>query len=408
MASNLKSRLARIRKDRQEGGLSGTRPLVEPSDSPRPAFLQSWEAVCPFVYARTLSEPLAFPPSCDPAPFFRSGWEGGEVASSRLRFFDLETTGLSGGTGTVAFLGSVGRLQGSSLVQRQLFLADYPGEGPFIEALLAALLEDGDAADSGEVVLASYNGRAFDLPLLRTRCVLNGLVFPEVLHLDLLHPARRLWRKVYGGASLGLLESAVLARDRGSDIPGALIPGLYFDFLKGADVPQMAQVLSHNAQDVYSLAALFAVFLGILAEPLAQLARDDLDRAGLSALLFRAGRPAEGEALLRAAAEAGDEAAGIGLVRLLARAGRDAERAEALGLLGGGALGEVERAKYLEHKARDWRAALEATRRAQAALDDARNEGGLSWERGLRIGKGLAARRTRLERKIAREEGREA
>lgn len=408
MASNLKSRLARIRKDRQEGGHSGTRPAAEGPAPSRPAFLETWDEVCPFVYSRTLSEPLAFPPSFDPAPFFRSGWEGGVVASSRLRFFDLETTGLSGGTGTVAFLGSVGRIQGARLVQRQLFLADYPGEGPFIEALLSALLEAGESDDSGGVILASYNGRSFDLPLLRTRCVMNGLALPEGLHLDLLHPARRLWRRVHGGASLGLLESAVLGWDRGPDVPGALIPGLYFDFLKGAEVPLMAQVLSHNAEDVHSLAALFAAFLGILAEPLASLARDDLDRAGLSALLFRAGRMAEGEALLRAAAEAGDEAAGIGLVRLLARAGRDAELARALGLLGEGALGEMERAKYLEHWARDWRAALEATGRAQAALDLSRDGGGLSWERCQRIGAGLSARRIRLERKIAREEGREA
>lgn len=408
MASNLKSRLARIRKDRQGGGLrEGPVEDTRPATS-RPAFLDTWDEVCPFVYSRTLSEPLDFPESFSPGPFFRSPWEGGEVASSRLRFFDLETTGLSGGTGTVAFLGSVGRIQGSRLAQRQFFLADYPGEGPFLEAFLAALLEDGVSAESGGAILVSYNGRSFDLPLLRTRCVMNGLALAESLHLDLLHPARRLWRRVHGGASLGLLESAVLGRERGPDVPGALIPGLYFDFLKGADVPLMAQVLSHNAEDVHSLAALFAVFLGILAKPLASLDRDDLDRAGLAGLLFREGREAEGEALLRAAAEGGDEAAGIGLVRLLARAGRDAERAEALGLLGAGALGEIERAKYLEHRARDLRAALEATERAQSALGLARDEGILDWERCQRLGEGLSARRSRLERKIAREAEREA
>lgn len=395
MSSNLKSRLARLRKERLAQAGS---PVSDPGPGSveRPAFLRDWEELCPLVYGRTLSRPLAFPPDLDPSPFLPTPPQEPRLDSRRLRFFDLETTGLSGGSGTLAFLASVGSLVDGALVQRQFFLADYPGEGPFLEALLGALqIEEG-------AVLASYNGRSFDSPLLRTRCVLNGLSLPPSPHLDLLYPARRLWKRIHGGAGLGLLELAVLGRERGPDLPSSLIPSLYFAFLREGESTSMAEVVSHNAEDVYSLAALFARFFTILSRPLEWRLKEDLDRTGLGLILVRTGREGEGEVLLREAARAGDEVAGIALMRLLSRQGRDPGKEACLELLGSGPKSEVERAKYLEHRSKDWAGALEATKRALNRLGEARIQEAPAGAQ--RLASALGVRKERLEGKLRRQE----
>ena len=327
-----------------------------------------------FLYSRRLPYGLPFPLYIESYPLLPhrlppliASSSGGQAPSSKtpieaLRFFDLETTGLSGGTGTVAFLAAIGRADAGGLLIRQFFLADYPGESDFIAAVLAEL---GDGT-----TIVSYNGRAFDMPLLRTRCIMNGFDMPDFAHLDLLHLSRRLWRRIYGGASLGLLEEHMLGRDRGPDIPGSCIPSAWFDFLKKGDLPEMGLVMSHNAEDIIGLSLVLLRILDVFSAPEHYVDREDIDRRGLGMSLLALGREAEGELMLEAAARGGDEAAGVLLSRRLGRKGRPDDRARVLALLGNTVAVEIERAKHYEHEVGDLSLALTCVDRAFALDPD--------------------------------------
>ncbi|TMC74296.1 MAG: hypothetical protein E6J15_09450, partial [Chloroflexi bacterium] len=160
---------------------------------------------------------------------------------------DTETTGLSGGTGTYIFLIGIAHFAGKELVLRQHMLLDLGAEQPFISALK-------DEIEPFRAC-ASYNGKAFDLPIIRTRFVMaiRSEVTVDDSHLDLLHPARRLWRDRFGSTTLRQLEESVLDDGRTADIPGWLIPDAYFHYLRKRDPAIIAPVLEHNARDVISL-----------------------------------------------------------------------------------------------------------------------------------------------------------
>jgi uncharacterized protein YprB with RNaseH-like and TPR domain len=164
-----------------------------------------------------------------------------------ILFLDTETTGLAGGTGTYVFLIGVAHFAEGELVLRQHLLLDLAAEREFIAAL----------KDEIEPFRAcgSYNGKTFDLPILRTRFVmtLRSEVTVDESHLDLLHPARRLWRDRFGSTTLRQLEESVLDDGRVTDIPGSLIPDAYFYYLRKRDPAIIAPVLEHNARDVISL-----------------------------------------------------------------------------------------------------------------------------------------------------------
>lgn len=163
-------------------------------------------------------------------------------------FLDTETTGLSGGTGTYVFLLGTAWIDGPELVLRQHLLRSLGAEREFVGAIHREL----DAFRA----CASYNGKAFDLPILRTRVVLalRGELAVDDSHLDLLHPARRLWKDRFGSTTLRQLEESILDEPRGNDdIPGSLIPDAYFHWLRTTDDRVIAPVLRHNARDVVSL-----------------------------------------------------------------------------------------------------------------------------------------------------------
>jgi len=174
-----------------------------------------------------------------------------EIEPSSLLFLDLETTGL-GGTGTYAFMVGLGFFRSDRFFIRQYFMRDYSEE----RALLIALR---DFLSQGQGVV-SYNGKMFDLPLLSDRFILNRMRSPleDLPHLDLLHPARRLWRERMGSCSLINLEEALLGIRRLSDVPSELIPSLYFRYLQYPDPSLIEPVFSHNAHDLLSLMALKA------------------------------------------------------------------------------------------------------------------------------------------------------
>lgn len=162
-------------------------------------------------------------------------------------FLDTETTGLMGGTGTYVFLLGTGHLADGELVLRQHLLRDLAREREFVGALRDEL--------ASFRACGSYNGKCFDLPLLRARFVmaLRADLGVDESHLDLLHPARRLWRDRFGSTSLRQLEDSVLDAAHEGDIPGALIPERYFAYLRSGDERIIRPVLEHNARDVVSL-----------------------------------------------------------------------------------------------------------------------------------------------------------
>ena len=162
-----------------------------------------------------------------------------------LVFLDTETSGLAGGTGTFAFLVGVGRYTPGGFHLAQFFMRD-PIEEP---ALLLALEEF--LAPCRTVV--SFNGKAFDVPLLDTRYILQGWKSPfkDFSHIDLLHLARRLWRDRLPSRTLANLEVQILHANRtDEEIPGWMIPQIYFDYLRDGDARPLLRVFYHNAMDV--------------------------------------------------------------------------------------------------------------------------------------------------------------
>ena len=164
-------------------------------------------------------------------------------------FVDTETTGLAGGTGTHVFLVGLGRFEGDAFTVRQFFLR-HPGEE---RALLDAIEREVRAANC----VVTYNGRTFDIPMLETRFRMHHHVceFPEQ-HLDLLYPARSLWKHRLPSCSLGTIERDVLGVTRVDDAPGWMIPQLYFNYLQSRRVETLRDVFNHNRQDIVSLARL--------------------------------------------------------------------------------------------------------------------------------------------------------
>lgn len=175
-------------------------------------------------------------------------------------FLDTETTGLAGGTGTVAFLIGLGWFERDTFVTRQLFARDYGEERAMLLGLRELL--------KGKRFLVSFNGKAFDANLLAARFIMNRMPDPltGLPHLDLLHPARRLLSHRLANRRLGTLEAAILGFEREGDVPGSEIPQRYFDWLRRRDGRLMADVFEHNRLDILSLAAL-AAHLAELLDP---------------------------------------------------------------------------------------------------------------------------------------------
>ncbi|MEW6567523.1 MAG: ribonuclease H-like domain-containing protein [Chloroflexota bacterium] len=180
-----------------------------------------------------------------------------QVSLERLAFLDTETTGLAGGAGTLVFLVGVGTFGDGAFRLRQYFLRTPDEEA----GMLQALQQDLEAVAG----FVTFNGQAFDLPLLEMRYLL-GLrrhwSLTQWPHLDLLHPARRLWRRLAPDCSLGTLERMMLGVVRTEDdVPGALIPSLYLDYLRSGETEGIARIVYHNAVDVLSLVGLAAQVL---------------------------------------------------------------------------------------------------------------------------------------------------
>lgn len=218
---------------------------------------------------------------------------------SRLVYLDTETTGLAGGTGTCAFLIGIGAIDGSQFVVRQFFLRDYPDE----RAALAAL---GDVLNAYEGIV-TFNGKTFDVPLLETRYSLSRLKSPfsDRLHLDLLHPARHVWKLRLESCQLTNLEKEILGITRKGDVAGSEIPGIYFDYLRTGNARGLQPVFYHNALDIVTLAALTFEMARAIGDGGAETLKSSLDLFGLSRLFERFGAVEQSVSACRRALAAG-------------------------------------------------------------------------------------------------------
>jgi uncharacterized protein len=336
----------------------------------------------------------------------------------RTGYLDTETTGLSTGAGTVVILAAVGHLDGDAIVIRQALLPDYPDEPALLRTVMSWM--------RGMDRMVTYNGRGFDIPLLAARMTIHGLGrdlvgLPE-RHDDLLPVARRLWRRILGGARLADVERGVLQVRRRSDCPSSEVPQRWFAYQAGASPDLLAAVIDHNAQDVASL----ALIDGELRRLREGGWRDGglVDHRGLALELLRDGAGEDALEVLEgvlaggfgSVAMTGDEP--LRLRRLAARlliAGGDASRAELMwrdaarsGTVEA-ALAWIEVARIRERHAADLPGALEATRAASRVLDLALALGrGGSMERIGRARLQVEGRRRRLTRWVAAAERRAA
>ena len=312
------------------------------------------------------------------------------VDLERALFLDTETTGLSGGTGTLPFLVGLGWFENESLVLEQLLLRRPGEEAPILRHVAERL--------ASASCLVTYNGKSFDWPLLRTRFILNRVPTPlPAAHIDLLHCARRVYKRRLGDVRLVNIETEVLGLRRDGDVDGSLIPGIYLSYLRSGEGGELAPVIEHNAKDIIALAAVLA----ILAERFAtvNVADDARDHLGLAEVAARADDEERALAFARAAADGGGDddvtCAALELAALLARRRRDPHAAardlEAALVVAGPAHARTSSlhlalAKLAEHGLRDPARAISHARECAGAEGEA----------------GASRRMSRLERKLAR------
>ncbi len=272
---------------------------------------------------------------------------------TRALYLDTETTGLGPGAGTVAFLVGLSFFDDEpGMVVEQLLVRQLGEEAP----VLARVAERLRAAS----MLVTYNGKSFDMPVLRTRFVMARKPAPEEPpHLDLVHVARRLHKGRGIGSTLGAMERGVLGYVREDDVPSGEVSACYLHFLRTGDARALMGVVDHNAWDVVSMAAL----VGLYGEPLDGTRLEPQDLVGVARTLVRAG---EAERAFEIADEAARRGAGDAAVRArgeIAKARGDKARAladfEALASTVDDPTVRLELAKLYEHHAKDAARALE-------------------------------------------------
>jgi uncharacterized protein YprB with RNaseH-like and TPR domain len=282
---------------------------------------------------------------------------GDDYSPGRMLFLDTETTGLSGGAGTVAFLIGLGWfLQDGGFMLEQYFMQDYDREADMLERLCERL--------ERASMLVTFNGKCFDAPIISSRSIINRIRPPldRLTHLDLLHPSRRMYRRRLGSCSLGCLEREVLGVVRDGDIPGSEIPDIFFRYLRDGDFTRLEQVLAHNRQDILSMALLMDALCrawrdpGSLNEPwdLYSCGRICEERSDPRAVqcYARADLPEARRALAAWHRRRGEWDEAIALWHDIVRRGES------------GIYAYVELSKYYEHRARDPETALAISEKA--------------------------------------------
>ena len=324
----------------------------------------------------------------------------------RTVFIDLETTGISGGAGTVAFVVGCAYFDVGALHVRQFLLTSFAAE----RALLAAVAE----FFAGAELIVTYNGKTFDVPVMETRWTFHRMRMPldGVPHFDMLHPARRLWKGRGGGVAideggcrLTTLERTLFDVRRVGDVEGVEIPGRFFQFLRSGDPRPLEPVLEHNRLDLVSLAAVTGRAAQLAREG-ADVCRDYAEALALGRVYERAGSHDRAEACYRRAARSGaSEIRAEALFRLGVRCRRERRFGEAAAAweeivrMGGkdraGAAARAAEALAIhhEHRGRDYETAREL---AVFALDEVEETGRRAEEIRYRL--------ARLDRKLSRRD----
>ena len=328
---------------------------------------------------------------------------------SKWLFLDTETTGLSGGTGTYAFLIGLAWWDAGALQVEQFFMRDFGEEHAILHEVAARIAE--------RPVLVTFNGKAFDWPLLENRFTMTrSIAVPRLAaHLDLLHPARALWKLRLGSVRLvelerHVLDAARLGWHRQDDVLAALIPQHYFDYLRGGPAEPLAAVVRHNQMDLRGLAALVGKIDALLASDEGR-GVESLDLFGLSRYLQRRGESKRAHSACTQAIEVGLPKEHDGQARrelaLLAKRRGEHERAAALWHelvkdQRNGAHACEQLAVYYERRKKDFERALEFAklgiakiRRARALFLDRHGAHG-----SARTEQSLADRIARLEKRI--------
>jgi len=302
-----------------------------------------------------------------------SGGEIPDCPPDRWAFLDTETTGLAGGSGTYAFLVGVGRIGAEGFRIRQFFMRDYGEEA----SLLWALDRHLGAFD----VLVTYNGKVYDQPLLETRYRLARAKppFERMRHLDLLYGARRLWKLRMESCRLVDLESQILGVEREGDLPGEMIPYVYFEYLRTRQAFRVVPIFHHNAMDILTLACLTGIVPFAYRSPEEVALSHGTDLLGLARWILKTGQLERALTLMRRAVDMGLPDALLfrtlwDIAAVEKRLKHTPEAVAVLTELAGcrnsyrvAALTEL--AKHYEHNEGDYARALELTRQALECQD---------------------------------------
>jgi len=395
--------------------------------------LRQWYATPEMCVPDAGSLALLVPPRAGAEDSMRAALD-----AERWLFLDTETTGLAGGTGTYAFLVGIAWWDAGGLQVEQFFLRDLDEEHSLLLELATRMEQ--------RPVLVTFNGKSFDWPLLETRYRMTRCVpaFSPKVHLDLLHPARQLWRLRLGSVRLKDLERHVLAGggraldwSRDDDIDSSLIPQMYFDCLRGGPAEPLAGIFRHNQMDLRGLAALAGRIFALLdagnrfadADAPNAEAHDPIEVLGLSRLMRRRGDSARARELYETALRSGlprpverlaqrelaqmakrelDYTRAISLWDALRQSPHPRKRQEDVLLpeearraLESAIEAAEQLAIYYEHRAKEPLRALELIRAALAELRAAQRAGKLAQDRAGRIESRLARRFSRLQRRSA-------
>ncbi len=294
------------------------------------------------------------------------GGEWQDVKKDEILFLDTETTGLSHGAGTVAFLVGVGYFEEEYFIVRQYLMRDYDEETFLLQNVLGHL--------SGKKHLCTFNGASFDMPLLDSRFTMQRMRNPYRLqHIDLLHVARRVWKMRLKSCRLSRLEEMVLGITREDDLPGALVPERYFQYLKTRDFSLLDDILEHNGQDIISLAHLLHRLCVLHDAPLTAGKQEDIFSLGK---VYEKRGLSEGARVCYRAADKGSLSA-LARARIAETYRREGNTEMAAGEYEkmiasrqGGIAPLVAMAKICEHKRRDIPSAIEYTRKAMILAAD--------------------------------------
>ncbi len=330
--------------------------------------------------------------SVAPEALRRLGYAGGAFDIEKALFLDTETTGLSGGAGTVAFLVGVGYVEKGRLTVEQLLMPTYAHEGEMLERI-SNLMADKDT-------VIHFNGKTFDMPLLKSRFTMNRMqdMYYELNQLDLLHPAKRLWKLRLGSCRLCNLEKEILGFEREGDIPGSEVPERYFSYLKTNDLSLLEDVIDHNRQDIVTLMHLLVKLLDAYSCP--GNATDPMDQLSLGKAFEKMGEWKEAQKMYRVAAMPritttirgirGQDLGGEANFRLYHICRKNGKYEEALNVLECmirrrqmGAFPRIESAKILEHRMSRYKDALRITREALLNCNEDEKEALLKREARL-------------------------